>query len=254
MSGTACSTAMRCSTVVISSSVEAALKPCNRSASDHQVQELGDKGIGGVGAQVLGAAYLLNFAFVENDDAVGKFIKVNDTWLQVIGVLVPQASGDADVEGVQSVNRNNLVVAPLNTVMRRFEDNTSYLNDLGFIWADHDMKFEESEKLIRKALDLDKTAREKALKEGKIDEETAKQENAAYLDSLGWVLFKNKKYADAKKYLLESIKDDEERPASIGRARRAPCSRPGRAPWSRRRGACPARCTPRRGPAWPQDD
>src|ERR1041385_8181097 len=33
------------------------------------------------------------------DDAVGKFIKVNDTWLQVIGVLVPQASGDADVEG-----------------------------------------------------------------------------------------------------------------------------------------------------------
>ena len=63
------------------------------------------------------------------DDAVGKFIKVNDTWLQVIGVLVPQASGDADVEGVQSVNRNNLVIAPLNTVMRRFEDNTSYLKD-----------------------------------------------------------------------------------------------------------------------------
>src|SRR5204862_6063847 len=63
------------------------------------------------------------------DDAVGKFIKVNDTWLQVIGVLVPQASGDTDVEGVQAVNRNNLVIAPLNTVMRRFEDNTSYLKD-----------------------------------------------------------------------------------------------------------------------------
>jgi putative ABC transport system permease protein len=28
------------------------------------------------------------------DEAVGKFIKVNDTWLQVIGVLTPQASGD----------------------------------------------------------------------------------------------------------------------------------------------------------------
>ncbi len=63
------------------------------------------------------------------DDGVGKFIKVNDTWLQVIGVLMPQASGDTDVEGVQAVNRNNLVIAPLNTVMRRFEDNTSYLKD-----------------------------------------------------------------------------------------------------------------------------
>src|SRR5207248_1569970 len=63
------------------------------------------------------------------DKAVGKYVKVNDTWLQVIGVLTPSASSDADVEGVQSVNRNNLVIAPLNTVMRRFEDNTSYLKD-----------------------------------------------------------------------------------------------------------------------------
>ncbi|HLK61850.1 MAG TPA: ABC transporter permease [Bryobacteraceae bacterium] len=62
------------------------------------------------------------------DKAVGKYIKVNDTWLQVIGVLAPSA-GDADVEGVQAANRNNMVIAPLNTVMRRFEDNTSYLKD-----------------------------------------------------------------------------------------------------------------------------
>jgi putative ABC transport system permease protein len=63
------------------------------------------------------------------DNAVGKYVKVNDTWLQVIGVLTPQASGDADVEGATATNRNNLVIAPLNTVMRRFEDNTSYLKD-----------------------------------------------------------------------------------------------------------------------------
>src|SRR5204863_9109058 len=50
-------------------------------------------------------------------------------WLQVIGVLTPQASTDTDVEGVQALNRNNLVIAPLNTVMRRFEDNTSWLKD-----------------------------------------------------------------------------------------------------------------------------
>jgi putative ABC transport system permease protein len=63
------------------------------------------------------------------DNAVGKYVKVNDSWLQVIGVLTPQASGDADVEGATAANRNNLIIAPLNTVMRRFEDNTSYLKD-----------------------------------------------------------------------------------------------------------------------------
>ena len=63
------------------------------------------------------------------DPALGKYVKINDTWLQVIGVLAQQASGDSDVEGVEVVNRNNLVIAPLNTVMRRFEDNNSYLKD-----------------------------------------------------------------------------------------------------------------------------
>ena len=56
-------------------------------------------------------------------------VKINDSWLQVIGVLAQQASGDSDIEGVEVVNRNNLVIAPLNTVMRRFEDNNSYLKD-----------------------------------------------------------------------------------------------------------------------------
>src|SRR5215831_12605484 len=63
------------------------------------------------------------------DDAIGKYVKVNDVWLQVIGVLTPQAAGDSDVEGLQALNRNNLVIAPLNSVMRRFEDNNSYLKD-----------------------------------------------------------------------------------------------------------------------------
>ncbi len=63
------------------------------------------------------------------DDAIGKYVKINDVWLQVIGVLTPQASGDTDVEGLQALNRNNLVIAPLNSVMRRFEDNNSYLKD-----------------------------------------------------------------------------------------------------------------------------
>jgi len=98
----------------------------------------------------------------------------------------------------------------LKELMKEDPENATYPNDLGFVWADHDKNLEESEKLIRKALDLDKAAREKLLKEKKIDQETADKQNAAYLDSLGWVLFKMKKYKEAKKYLLEASKDDDE--------------------------------------------
>jgi tetratricopeptide (TPR) repeat protein len=91
-------------------------------------------------------------------------------------------------------------------------ENPTYYNDLGFIWADNGLKLDESEKLIRKALDLDKPLREKRLEEGKIDAAEAKKENAAYLDSLGWVLFKKKDYQGAVKYLQAAVadKDDEE--------------------------------------------
>jgi putative ABC transport system permease protein len=63
------------------------------------------------------------------DDAVGKYVKVNDLWLQVIGVLAHRATADTEVEGLEASNRNNMIIAPLNTVMRRFEDNTSFLKD-----------------------------------------------------------------------------------------------------------------------------
>jgi putative ABC transport system permease protein len=76
---------------------------------------------------VLGEAAKVNL--LGYDDAIGKFVKVNDTWLQVIGVLGHQASADTDVEGMETMNRDNLIIAPLNTVMRRFEDSNSYLKD-----------------------------------------------------------------------------------------------------------------------------
>ncbi len=62
-------------------------------------------------------------------DAVGKYVKVNDVWLQVIGVLAPQATADTDMSSLEVSSANNLIIAPLNTVMRRFEDSNSYLKD-----------------------------------------------------------------------------------------------------------------------------
>jgi tetratricopeptide (TPR) repeat protein len=98
----------------------------------------------------------------------------------------------------------------LKALMKEDPDNPTYPNDLGFIWCDNDMNMEESEQLIRKAIELDDKQRKKLLDEKKIDEETAKKRTAAYLDSLGWVLYKNKKYTEAKEHLLEASKDEEE--------------------------------------------
>jgi tetratricopeptide (TPR) repeat protein len=95
----------------------------------------------------------------------------------------------------------------LQTLIKRNPDRATYKNDLGFIWCDHDLNLEESEKLIREALELDKKEQEKLKADGKIDEI---KENAAYLDSLGWVLFKQKKYKEALEPLKKASKDEEE--------------------------------------------
>lgn len=99
----------------------------------------------------------------------------------------------------------NKAAEQLQELLKNDPDNPTFNNDLGFIWADHDMKLDESEKLIRKAIEEDRKQRKK------IDDLTPEEDkdNAAYLDSLGWVLFKKKNYKEAKKYLLEAIEQKE---------------------------------------------
>jgi tetratricopeptide (TPR) repeat protein len=101
----------------------------------------------------------------------------------------------------------------LQELIKADPENATYYNDLGFLWCDHDQKLEESEKLIRKAIDLDLKAKKKLLDEkgeNKIDPEDAKKTNPAYADSLGWVLYKLKKYDEALPHLQEAAKDEEE--------------------------------------------
>lgn len=95
----------------------------------------------------------------------------------------------------------------LETLMKQDPENPTYKNDLGFVWADHDMKLDEAAKLVQEALDLDKKRQEQALKDKKIDEV---KETAAYLDSMGWVLFKQKKYKEALPFLKKASEDEEE--------------------------------------------
>ena len=57
-------------------------------------------------------------------------------------------------------------------------DDTQLNNDLGYLWADQGKNLDKAELMVRKAL-------------------AAEPDNGAYLDSLGWILFKLGKYEEA---------------------------------------------------------
>jgi tetratricopeptide (TPR) repeat protein len=92
----------------------------------------------------------------------------------------------------------------LKALMARKPEEPAYYNDLGYIWADHNVHLDEAEKLIRKALELDKAKRRKANPKISPEED---RDNGAYLDSLGWVLYRQKKYKEAKDALEAAVKD-----------------------------------------------
>ena len=58
--------------------------------------------------------------------ALGSYVKVNDTWLQVVGVLQSQISSES---GGQAQDPNQIIYIPLNTFQYRFFDMGSYLKD-----------------------------------------------------------------------------------------------------------------------------
>jgi tetratricopeptide (TPR) repeat protein len=108
------------------------------------------------------------------------------------------------------VNQVDKAAEQLKALLAKQPDNPTYNNDLGYIWADHDLNLAESERMIRKAIEEDRKQRRKDNPDLKGD-----RDNAAYLDSLGWVLFKQKKYKEAKAQLLEAVKDEEGRHIEI---------------------------------------
>jgi putative ABC transport system permease protein len=62
--------------------------------------------------------------------AVGKYIKVNDTWVQVIGVLGKQLTSGSANSGAQTEDRNNVIYIPLSTSQYRFWDNNFFRDDV----------------------------------------------------------------------------------------------------------------------------
>jgi putative ABC transport system permease protein len=62
-------------------------------------------------------------------DAVGQYVKVNDQWFHVIGVVGPQLTTETEVSGLPTQDLNNLIYAPVNAVLTRLDDADSYLHD-----------------------------------------------------------------------------------------------------------------------------
>jgi len=84
----------------------------------------------------------------------------------------------------------------LEQVLDEFPDNTGALNDLGYLWADQNKHLERSLRMIRKALEDD-------------------PKNMAYLDSLGWALFRLGRYGEAVEPLKAAAADPKADPAVL---------------------------------------
>jgi tetratricopeptide (TPR) repeat protein len=84
----------------------------------------------------------------------------------------------------------------LEEILEKAPDDETANNDLGYLWADQGKNLEQAEKMIRKAL-------ERYASREREPNEPAK--NAAYLDSMGWVLYKLGRPEEALKYLEEAV-------------------------------------------------
>jgi len=94
----------------------------------------------------------------------------------------------------------------LKKLLARKPDHPTYNNDLGYIWADRGLHLEEAEKLIRKAIDEDRKQRRKLDPKIKPEDDV---DNASYLDSLGWVLYKRGKVKEGLPHLVLAVKQPE---------------------------------------------
>jgi putative ABC transport system permease protein len=61
--------------------------------------------------------------------AIGKFVKVNDTWLEVVGVLHEQLMAGAQSSGGAMQDINNIVYIPLNSMLYRYWDQGDNMKD-----------------------------------------------------------------------------------------------------------------------------
>ena len=91
--------------------------------------------------------------------------------------------------------------AQLERLWQNDPNDATVCNDLGYGLANRNKDLPRAEKLIRRALELDRQQRNSGTEWG-LD---ADLPNAAYLDSLGWVLFRQGRLAEAQRLLEQAV-------------------------------------------------
>ena len=97
---------------------------------------------------------------------------------------------------MERLGKIEIATRQLLLALEKKPDFDEALNHLGYMWADRGENLERAHEMIRKAVE-------------------AEPENAAYLDSLGWVLFKLNRPAEALPWLEKSLKLLEKPDATI---------------------------------------
>jgi putative ABC transport system permease protein len=62
-------------------------------------------------------------------DPIDQYVKVDEQWFRVIGVVAPQLSSQTEIAGLPSQDLNNVIYAPLNAVVLRLENTYSGFRD-----------------------------------------------------------------------------------------------------------------------------
>ena len=93
----------------------------------------------------------------------------------------------------EKVDRFDILENDLKKLIKLEPKNAQALNALGYTWANNNIRLKEANKYIDEALALEPN-------------------DAAILDSKGWVLFRLGNYKEAEKYLMRALKlnDDPE--------------------------------------------
>jgi putative ABC transport system permease protein len=76
---------------------------------------------------VLGAAARWNLFGAANP--LGQWVKVNEQWFRVIGVVSPQLGAPSDSTELPAIDVNNVIYTPLNAALLRLEDTYSDVRD-----------------------------------------------------------------------------------------------------------------------------
>jgi tetratricopeptide (TPR) repeat protein len=121
---------------------------------------------------------------------------------QVLLKDYPQAKDVHDIRytlsNVYSAARNyRKAEEELQRILRAQPEDATAYNDLGYIWADQGKNLKLAEEHIRKAIALDR--REKQA--NRVVGADLDKDNAAYIDSLGWVLFRRGQFEAARRQL-----------------------------------------------------